>query len=119
MAVIEKQMQQGDVNIVQLNRENYMAGDSNIVFRLRDQKVGESDGIVRRGSTTGHSHRIMASDFRMINMGGERMVCDILSDDGQMVHEEHEAIPLPRGLYMFKPTFQYDHFANRSRYVRD
>ena len=118
MVVIKKQLQQGDVNIIQLDRQEYLSNDTDIAERIQRQERGDSDGIVREGSTTGHRHRIVATDFRMLPAGSV-MFCDILSDDGQMVHEEHEAIPLPRGLYMFKPTFQYDHFANRSRYVRD
>ena len=105
-----KMLQQGDVNIVQIDA----------VPDLPDWfKPAEIEsGVIREGTATGHSHRIVGTEFRLFRHG-RRMFAEIKSEDCKMVHEEHETIDLPVGKYEFVATVEYDHFADRSRYVLD
>lgn len=103
-----KQLQQGDVNIVQVNES------PNKVTKIEG-------GVIREGETTGHAHRIVGSDFQLntIPSLNDVLFGQIRSDDCKLTHEEHGTILLPQGDYMFSPTVEYDHFAERSRIVRD
>lgn len=102
------QLQQGDVNIVKTSR--------------RPEKLKEVDnGVIREGEATGHAHKIVGTDFKLFNVVGMAGVlfAEIESEDCMVVHEEHKTVELPVGDYMFSPTVEYDHFAGRSRMVRD
>lgn len=102
------QLQQGDVNIIKTLQ--------------RPVKLKELEGdVIREGEATGHAHRIVGTDFTLYHVAEmeEVLFAEIKSDDCAVVHEEHGTIELPVGEYMFSPTVEYDHFADRSRAVRD
>lgn len=97
-------LQQGDVNIVR--RE------------VPEDAKKRTSAVVREGETTGHKHAIEGTEFEMLELG-HRIFARILSGDARIVHEEHKTINLPAGDYEFLPTHEFDHFAERSRMVRD
>jgi hypothetical protein len=101
---VKKMVQQGDVNIV------------SVVIPVGAKK--RESGIIREGETTGHAHKVVGSDFEVLQLGS-RIFARILSGDCQIVHEEHKPINLPVGDYEFFPTHEYDHFAEEARYLRD
>lgn len=103
------QLQQGDVNIVKV--ENF----DDIKHGTKKMKTD----IIRDGEATGHHHRIVGTDFELYQAEGEQVIARILSGDCRIVHEEHKSIDLPAGDYLFSPTVEYDHFAERARMVRD
>lgn len=106
------QLQQGDINIVKLGPDQEPNRD----------KLKEVDGgVVAEGEALGHKHRIIGTEFKLHNVVGlvNVLFAEITSDDCRIVHEEHGTIDLPVGDYMFSPTIEYDHFAERSRQVRD
>jgi hypothetical protein len=99
--------QQGDVNIVRCT-------DSQLLEKIPYRE----SAVIREGSTTGHRHRIVGTDFQLFETM-DRIFARILSIDCLIVHEEHDAIALPVGDYEFLPTIEYDHFAEEARAVRD
>ena len=66
------------------------------------QKLNTRD--ILKSSVTGHSHRIIKGIVfanNNISRAGDRMgnfYLD-LSEDDELVHEEHKTIPLPKGIY--------------------
>jgi len=101
---MEKQVQQGDINI--------------IAYSIPSNAKTRKSSVIREGETTGHAHRIIGSSFAMYEVAN-RIFARIFSNDCQIVHEEHHAIDLPVGDYEFLPTHEYDHFAEESSYLRD
>src|SRR4051794_35634391 len=63
--------------------------------------------ILARGEATGHSHRIAdgssASVFDHAGVG----YLDVKADRATLVHAEHAAIELPRGVYRFWQQREY------------
>jgi len=99
-----KQLQQGDVC---LTRAKIPAGAKN--------KAGN---VLRDGETTGHAHRVTGTDFNLFESDG-RLYVDVKSPDCALVHEEHHVIELPVGQFEITPVYEYDHFLEESRRVRD
>jgi hypothetical protein len=55
--------------------------------------------VLARGEATGHSHRIEdPRSAEVFDLGGEGYL-RVTSDSARLVHDEHDAITLPRGLY--------------------
>lgn len=109
-----KQMQQGDVNIVQIDRLPCDLNDPYITTKEIE------NGVVREGTATGHAHRIVGTEFKLFTITWPlQMFAEIKSEDCKMVHEEHEEIKLEPGVYEFVQTVEYDHFREKSRRVLD
>ncbi len=101
-----KQLQQGDVLLQEINK-------------LPDglKKIGKRERgyVLADGETTGHAH--VMDD------------CDVYERDGVMyistsrpvnlVHEEHNVITVPAGLWEVGIVQEYDPFAEELRNVRD
>ena len=112
-----KQLQQGDINIVQVSDIPTVGG-----HKWNPSKLAKHAGtIIREGETTGHAHRLTGKagmDFQLYQLG-TRLFARILSGNVRIIHEEHGMIELPVGEYEFTPVIEYDHFAEESRAVRD
>ena len=74
--------------------------------------------IVAEGEATGHMHKVVGTDFEMLELG-DRIFARILSGDCAIVHEEHKTIMLPPGEYEFGPTYEYDYETKEARRVQD
>ena len=104
----------------------FQQGDINITYIAKPEKVKPIKAKpIRLGESTGHSHRIVGSEWSLFepddwqNKRAGVILAEIKSPDCQLVHEEHKTIDLPVGFVEFRPTVEYDHFANRSAYIRD
>ena len=53
-------------------------------------------GVILRGESTGHSHRLVGGDVFSDKKG---LLYLIVKEGGKIVHEEHTTIKLPKGLY--------------------
>jgi hypothetical protein len=51
------------------------------------------------GEVTGHSHRIRQTNDAQLWQSGSEMFLEITSNSATLIHEEHKAIELPRGVY--------------------
>jgi len=97
-------------------------GDVNIwPTELPSLAQKRTDRVVRRGETTGHSHRL-TGDVELYELG-DRIFARVLAGNAAIVHEEHKTQPLPPlpdgQVYEFGPTHEYDHFAEKAREVAD
>jgi uncharacterized cupin superfamily protein len=99
-------LQQGDVNITITK------------IPTGAKKRQDNNAMVREGEATGHFHKIVGTDFEMLELG-DQIFARILSGDCSIVHEEHKPIELPVGDYEFTPTHEYDHFLEESKEVKD
>jgi hypothetical protein len=51
------------------------------------------------GEVTGHSHRIQQSNAVQLWVNGNDLFLEVKESIATLVHEEHQAIELPQGLY--------------------
>lgn len=58
-----------------------------------------STAVLAHGEHTGHSHRIEDPNSTRMWQIGETIYMQVLTPTTKLVHEEHAAIELPRGLY--------------------
>lgn len=58
------------------------------------------DGVtLAYGEITGHSHRIRQTNDAQLWVHGNETFLEITGNNAALVHEEHHAIELPRGIY--------------------
>ena len=63
--------------------------------------VRRPSAVLARGEATGHSHRMAeGSEVDLFDHDGTGYL-DVRGDSATLVHDEHKAITLPRGLYRF------------------
>ncbi len=70
-----------------------------------------------RGEVTGHSHRILEAHQAQMFSAGTDNFLEITSPKATLVHEEHHAIVLERGLY--KVWMQREYRPDANRWVED
>jgi hypothetical protein len=61
-------------------------------------KQGESVTLAH-GEVTGHSHRIRQTNDAQLWAHGNETFLEITGNSATLIHEEHKAIELPRGVY--------------------
>ena len=63
--------------------------------------------VLARGEATGHMHRIAdPKTARLFEHGAERFL-EVTAASAQLVHEEHAALTLPRGVYRYWQQREY------------
>jgi hypothetical protein len=91
---------QGDIYFVKLDEEI----DPSKATKVRN-------GVIARGETTGHSHRLMASSIvggAALLMIGREMFLRSPERGATIVHDEHHAIDLPAGSYAVLHQREFD-----------
>jgi hypothetical protein len=66
--------------------------------QLLQSKQGESVTLAY-GEVTGHSHRIRETNTAQLWSQGNETFLEITGNSATLIHEEHKAIELPRGVY--------------------
>src|SRR5690348_3130267 len=100
-----------------MTRETYRQGDLLItrVGQVPEQAVAQASSIILRGETTGHAHRLLGGEVRVVDATAAMyLVC---AAQAQVVHEEHHTITLPPGLY--RVTRQREYSPEEIRLVVD
>jgi hypothetical protein len=79
----------------------YRHGDVLIrqVFRLPNGVQKRSGATLAEGELTGHSHRFQQADAVQLWEQGNQLFLEIKEPSATLVHEEHQAIALPQGIY--------------------
>lgn len=91
---------QGDVLIVPINS-------------IPNNAKTEGGDVVVHGETTGHAHRLKGG---LILSLGEQLFINA-GVDASLVHEEHDTIQIPQGMYRVIRQREYDE--KEVRYVSD
>ena len=70
-----------------------------------------------RGEATGHAHRVLEQGAAVLYPRDDGGFLEVIADQATVVHEEHHAITLPRGIYRF--WFQREYSPREIRRVVD
>jgi hypothetical protein len=73
--------------------------------------------VLREGEATGHAHRATGAGVQLFIHGDTLYMRAPAGTD--VVHEEHEVIKVPPGLYEIGAVREYDHFEEVTRTVFD
>ncbi|MBH5337856.1 hypothetical protein IHE55_24970 [Streptomyces pactum] len=87
---------QGDVLIVPVPEESLPAGTAALPRQPRDSR---GRLVLALGEVTGHAHAVVGPGLLVREPGPFGASYLHLPDGGRVVHEEHAAIPLPKGWY--------------------
>ena len=91
---------QGDIYFVKLGEE----ADSS-------ESRPVKSGVIAKGETTGHAHRVSQTSMAagaLLYLVGRSMFLRSPQAGAKVVHDEHHAIDLPRGLYAVVPQQEFD-----------
>jgi hypothetical protein len=101
------QYRQGDVFLMQV--ELLPSGAE--VEEISDEKI-----VLAYGEVTGHSHSVSPEDAKLYRSGDDRYL--VVETNAKLIHEEHDAITLPNGVYRVIRQREYSP-RNSSELVRD
>jgi hypothetical protein len=87
---------QGDVLIVPVEEAAVPPGAEGLARQPRDPR---GRMVLALGEVTGHAHAVVGPGFLVREPGPFGVSWLRLPEGGRVVHEEHGAIPLPRGWY--------------------
>ena len=91
---------QGDIYFVKLGEEADSAESRPV-----------KNGVIAKGETTGHAHRVSQSSMAagaLLYLVGRSMFLRSPEAGAKIVHDEHQAIDLPKGLYAVVPQQEFD-----------
>lgn len=92
------------------NSKNSQVNSANILYRHGDvlikgvatipKSAQKHQGVtLAHGEVTGHSHRIQPSHAAQLWVHGNELFLEVKPTGATLVHEEHQTIDLPQGLY--------------------
>ncbi len=92
------------------NGNNSQANQAGVLYRHGDVLIGRINSLpvgaqkrvgatLAHGELTGHSHRIQQSHTVQLWVHGNDLFLEVKEPSAKLVHEEHQAIELPQGLY--------------------
>jgi hypothetical protein len=90
---------QGDIYFVKVDEEP------------RSDGTPVKNGIIAKGETTGHAHRVSPSSMAqgaLLSLIGRSMFLRSPQAGTKIVHDEHHAIDLPAGLFAVVPQREFD-----------
>jgi hypothetical protein len=117
-----RQYQQGDVNITELTQEQF----NDLWPKTWDgtkkpiEKLDQVE-IIRQGSSAGNSHKLCGGLAIRVT-GGFRTAGQFITEiktEAYLKHEEHKAILIPAGYWLFSPVFEFDALRNKDTFVID
>src|SRR6202521_5613126 len=100
-----------------LNRSKPFWRQGDIYFVKLDGGINFTDaasvknGIIAKGETTGHAHRVLASSMAqgaLLSLVGRSMFLRSPEAGTTIVHDEHGPIMLPAGSYAVVPQQEFD-----------
>ena len=129
-----KKYQQGDVVMFQVDDKTFedtVKGNSSNEGTVHYNTQSHNNPILAFGEATGHIHQIRMKDMLekaevTIHMPRFRTAgedtpqgFEVREETVTLTHEEHDPIDVPPGKYLVRIVREFDHIANRSRYVAD
>lgn len=63
--------------------------------------------VLAYGEVTGHSHRVAEPLDASLYTSGDKLWMDVLADTARVIHDEHGAIDVPKGLYEIRIQREY------------
>lgn len=71
------------------------------------------------GEATGHYHEAAGIGVSLLSRPGDEDLAFAAPEGATVTHQEHHAVELPAGNYVWSIVQEYDHFAEESRRVVD
>jgi hypothetical protein len=105
---------QGDVLIVPVAKDTVPLGAAESPGEPRDAR---GRLVLALGEVTGHAHAVVGPGRLVRDAGSSGSFLLHLPDGGRVVHEEHAAIPLPKG--WFRVVRQREYAPGSVRVVAD
>ena len=99
------------------NRSNPFWRQGDIYFVKLDEEINSDNatpvknGIIAKGETTGHAHRVSSSSIAagaLLSLVGRSMFLRSPEVGTTIVHNEHGPIELPAGAYAVVPQQEFD-----------
>lgn len=75
--------------------------------------VEQSNLVLAEGEATGHRHRIAEHHTARLFAHGRQLYLNVIADEAHVVHDEHQTIPLGRGLYRVWRQREFDPLSQR------
>ena len=107
---MKQQIQQGDVNLERIDC-------------IPEGAKKRDSYILAEGESTGHKHKLQVA------VAEKEKTCEVYEKNGTLylrvfsptplIHEEHNPVLIPEGNWEVGNTYEYDHFAEEARIVRD
>jgi hypothetical protein len=82
-----------------------------IEYDVPDESRPVRDGVIAKGETTGHAHRLAPSSMEsgaLLYLVARSMFLRAPQAGAKIVHDEHHTIDLPKGLYAVVPQQEFD-----------
>ncbi|MFJ5222628.1 hypothetical protein [Streptomyces sp. NPDC088400] len=110
---------QGDVLIVPVERETVPPHLTDAAAVSGEPRDARGRLVLALGEVTGHAHAVTGPGRLVREQGGDLSAPMFLHlpDGGRVVHEEHAAIPLPKG--WFRVVRQREYIPGAVRIVAD
>jgi hypothetical protein len=89
---------QGDVMLVRIDA---LPGGVK-KMRVRGDRI-----ILALGEATGHHHSIAKKKGRLYEVPGQATIVEVATALAELEHQEHDALPLPRGFYRVELQREY------------
>lgn len=83
------------------------------------KNLKQKDNVLAHGSATGHSHILDVNAKVEIDSETQTQYVTVTGAASSLTHEEHTAIPIPRGVYKVTLQREYDVLRDEVRLVRD
>ena len=99
-------LQQGDVLLL-------------AVDNIPDHATPEPHAVLARGEATGHAHVPVGEGVAVLEERWEGRRFLSAPKGARIVHEEHEELQVPAGIFEIRIVREYDHFNGRAQEVWD
>lgn len=75
--------------------------------------------VIAEGEVTGHAHTIAVDAVEAMFTDEAGVIYAQIEKQVDLLHEEHNPVTLPPGIYRFGGVQEFDHFENEARLVVD
>ena len=86
--------------------------------QIQIDKIQNQDNIIAHGES-GNQHRMNSQVLIFEDKKTKDRYIQVLSQETELVHQEHEKLQIPQGLYKIRREREYNGFEQSIRQVRD
>ena len=87
-------------------------------YKIKCEKISNQDNIIAHGES-GNQHRMNKQVILFEDVKTKNRFVQVLSQNTELVHQEHAKIEIPQGLYKIRREREYNAFERSIRQVQD
>ena len=106
----ESMYRQGDVLLIEISDKYQIKS----FIRNKKKMKTRTNNVLAYGEITGHAHKV-AGEATVFEEATDRLLVEV-TGTAEVTHEEHDTIPLPKGLY--RVVHQTEHAPERESRTR-